>query len=60
MVVGNKNKRVRKKEKEGRGFGRLPSFFFPTFLFVFLTVCFLMVLLRCGDFGPNLVVFFVF
>ena len=41
MVVGNKNKRWRKKEKEGRGFGRLPSFFFPPFLFVFLTVCFL-------------------
>ena len=41
MVVGNKNKRGRKKEKEGRGFGRLPSFFFPPFLFVFLTVCFL-------------------
>ena len=54
MVVGNKNKRGRKKEKEGRGFGRLPSFFF-----VFLTVFFAMVLLRCGDFGPNLVVFFV-
>ena len=51
MVVGNENKRERKKEKERRGFGRLPSFFFPPFLFV---------LLRCGDFGPNLVVFFVF
>ena len=47
MVVGNKNKRGRKKEKEGRGFGRLPSFFFPPFLFVFLTICFL---LRCGAF----------
>ena len=47
MVVGNKNKRGRKKEKEGRGFGRLPSSFFLPFLFVFLTVCFLMDLLRC-------------
>ena len=35
MVAGNKNKRGQKKEKEGRGFGRLPSFFFPSFLFVF-------------------------
>ena len=59
MVVGNKSKRGRKKEKGG-GFGRLPSFFFSPFLFVFLTVCFLMVLLRCGDFGPILVVVFVF
>ena len=25
MVVGNKDKRARKKEKEERGFGRLPS-----------------------------------
>ena len=59
---GNKNKRGRKKEEEGRGFQRLPAFFFPPFLFVFLTVSFffLIVLLRCVDFGPNLVVFFVF
>ena len=49
-----------KKEKEGRGFGKLPSFFFPHFLFVFLTVCFSSVLLRCVDFGPNLVVFWGF
>ena len=35
MVVGNKDRRGRKKEKEGRGFGRLPSFFIPPFLFVF-------------------------
>ena len=38
-MAGNKNKRGRKKEekgkKEGRGFGRLPSFFFPPFLFVY-------------------------
>ena len=47
MVVGNKNKRGRKKEKEGSGFGRLPSFFFPPFLLVFLTICFM---LRCGAF----------
>ena len=32
MVVGV-DKKGRKKEKEGRGFGRLPSFFFPPFLF---------------------------
>ena len=34
MVVGNKDKRGRKKEKEGWGFGRLPSFFFPPFSLV--------------------------
>ena len=34
-MVGNKDKRGRKEEKEGRGFGRLPSFFFSPFLFVF-------------------------
>ena len=34
--MGNEDKRGRKKEKEGRGFGRLPSFFFPSFLLVFL------------------------
>ena len=33
-VVGNKDKRGRKKEKEGRGFEELPSFFFPPFLLV--------------------------
>ena len=55
MVVGDKNKKGRKKEKEGRGFGRLPSF-----LFIFLTVCFLVVVLRCGDCGSNLVVFWGF
>ena len=49
MVVGNKDKRGRKEEKEGRGFRRLSSFFFPPFLF-----------LQGGDFGLNLVVFFVF
>ena len=53
MVVGNKNKRVRKKEKEGRGFRRSPSFFFPPFLFVFSRF------LSSGDFGLNLVVFCV-
>ena len=46
---------VPKKEKEGMGFGRLPSFFFPPFLLVFLWFFVL-----SGDFGPNLVVFFVF
>ena len=49
MVVGDKNKKGRKKEKEGKGFGRLPSFFFPPFLFIFLTIFFLVVVLRCGD-----------
>ena len=33
MVAANEDKRGRKKEKEGRGFGELPSFFFPAFLF---------------------------
>ena len=61
MVVGDKNKKGRQKEKEGRGFERLPSFFFAPFLFIFLTVCFLVVVLRCGgDCGPNLVVFWGF
>ena len=59
MVMENKNKRGRIKEKEGRGFGRLPSFFIPPFLF-FFSRFFSSVLLRCGVFGPNLVVFFVF
>ena len=54
MVVGNKNKRGRKKEKEGRGFRMLPSFLFPPFLFVYSKF------FSSGDFGPNLVVFFVF
>ena len=53
MVVGGRDKRGRKEEKEGRGFGRLPSFFFPSFF-----VCFLKVFSTC-DFGPTLVVFFV-
>ena len=35
MVVGYTDKRGRKKEKEGRGFGRLPYFFFPPSLCVF-------------------------
>ena len=38
MAVENKDKRGRKKEKEGRGFGRLPSFFFPPFLLVSLMI----------------------
>ena len=39
MVVGYKDERGRKKEKEGRGFGRLPYFFFtPFFLSPFLFV----------------------
>ena len=59
MVVGNKNKRGRNKEKEGRGFGRLSfSFFFLSSFFVcFSHGLFSSVVLRCGDFGPNLVVF---
>ena len=44
MVVGNKKKRGRKKEKEGRDFRRLPSFFFPP-LFVFSRI------FSRGDFG---------
>ena len=52
---GSRDKKGRKKEKEGRGFGRLPSFFFPPFLFVFTKLFF-----STSDFGPNLVVFFVF
>ena len=55
MVVGNKDKRGRNKEKEGRGFGRLPSFSFILF-FLFCHGF----LLKCSDFGSNLVVFFVF
>ena len=43
-----------------KGFWKVAFFFFPPVLFVFFTICFLIVLLRCGDFGPNLVVFFVF
>ena len=34
MVVVNKDKRGPKKEKDERGFGRLPSSFFPHFLLV--------------------------
>ena len=34
LVFIIKNKRGRKKEKEGRGFGRLPSFSFPPFLLI--------------------------
>ena len=49
---GSKDKKGRKKEKEGRGFGRLPSFLFPPFLFFSKFFC------NC-DFGPNLVVFFL-
>ena len=48
MVVGNKDKRGRMEEREGRGFGMLPSFFFPPFC-LFSHGC----LLKCGDFGPN-------
>ena len=32
--MGNKDKEGRKKEKEGRGFGRLPSSFFLSSFFV--------------------------
>ena len=52
MVVGNKDNRRGKKEKEERGFRRLPSFFFPPFLLV-LSLSFI---LR-NFFAPNLVVF---
>ena len=38
MVVGGKDNRGRKKEKEGRGFGRLPLFFFSSFFVDFLIV----------------------
>ena len=34
MVVGNKDKKGRQIEKEGRGFGRLPSFFFPSLFLI--------------------------
>ena len=54
MVVGNKNKRGLKKEKEGRGFERLPSFFFPPFLFSHNCLFWVMI------FGLNLVVAFIF
>ena len=53
MVVGNKDKRGRKKEKEGRGFRRLPFYKLSSFF-----VCFLEVY-ASGGFGPNFVVFFV-
>ena len=53
--MGGEDKRGRKKEKEGGGFARLLSFFFPPFLFVFGWL-----FVQGGDFGPNLVVFFVF
>ena len=46
MVVGNKDKRGRKKEIEGRGLGRLPSFFFPPFLFVFSRFFLLVILVQ--------------
>ena len=42
------------KEKKGRGFGRLPSFFFPPFFFPHNCLFWAMI------FGPNLVVVFVF
>ena len=34
MVVGNEDKGGRKKEKEGRDFGRLPSFLLVFLMFV--------------------------
>ena len=34
MIVGNNDKRGRKIEKEGRGFGRLPHFFYPPIFLV--------------------------
>ena len=48
MVVGNKDKTGRKKENEGRGFGRLPSFlfvfsrFFLMVILVEIWLCFLL------------------
>ena len=53
MVVGDKDKRGQKQEKEGRGFGRLPSSF-PSFLFVDCSHdCLIWVIF----FGTNLVPF---
>ena len=52
MVVGNKDKRGRKKEKEGRGFGRLP-FFLSSFFVGFSHDCLIWVMFV----GPNLVFF---
>ena len=46
MVVGVETKKGRKKEKQGRGFGRLPSFFFPPFLFVFSKFFLLVILVQ--------------
>ena len=40
MVVGSKDKRERKKEKERRVFGRLPSIFFPSFCWFHIIVYF--------------------
>ena len=42
--VGNNDKKGRKKEKEARGFGRLPSFLFPLFLLVSHIILFLVYL----------------
>ena len=52
LVVGNKGKRGRKKEKEGRGFGRLPSFFFLLFCWILIIVYFKK--LFWSKFGPFL------
>ena len=46
MVVANKDKRERKKGNEGRGFGRLPSFYFPSFLFVFSRLFLVVILVQ--------------
>ena len=54
MVLGGRDKRGRKKEKELRGFWKVAFFFLSSFF-----VCFLKAF-STYDFGPNLVVIFVF
>ena len=54
MVMDGRDKIGRKKEKEGRGFGRFPFILISSFF-----VSFLKVISTC-DFGTNLIVFFVF
>ena len=46
MVVGGRDKRGRKKEKEGRSFRRLPSLYFSPFLFVFQKFFLLVILIQ--------------
>ena len=54
-----KTKEEERKKKKGGVLEGCLLFSSLIFCFVFLTVCLLMVLLRCGDLGPNLVVVFV-